>query len=69
MGIVEEEADECAYWIELLVEAKSVVREAALPLWKEAGELTAIAVASIKSAWQSARTHGSWERGVRNAED
>ena len=50
MGIVEEEADESLYWMELLVEA-NIVREKRLePLMKEAGELVAIAVASQNTA-------------------
>jgi four helix bundle protein len=50
MGLVEEEADETAFWLELLIES-GTVREAKLaPLLKEANELTAIMVASRKTA-------------------
>lgn len=58
MGIVEEEADESGYWLELNVPA---ARSAAL--LQESGELVAIAVASINTA-----RHGparSAERGTR----
>jgi four helix bundle protein len=50
MGIVEEEADESIYWMELLVEA-GIVKESLLqPLMQEANELLAITVASINTA-------------------
>jgi four helix bundle protein len=50
MAIVEEEADESSYWMELLVEA-GIVKESLLqPLLQEAGELVAITVASINTA-------------------
>ncbi len=50
MAIVEEEADECAYWIELLVESGQVDAHRASDLQAEANELTAIAAASRKTA-------------------
>ena len=50
MGIVEEEADECLYWMELLIEARIVGLKKLEPLMKEADELLAITVASIKTA-------------------
>ena len=53
MGIVEEEADESGYWIELLVDAGKVKAVKVSALMKEAGELTAIAVASINTARKS----------------
>jgi four helix bundle protein len=50
MGTVEEEADETAYWMELLIEA-GVVKPAQLKLLlQEANELVAITVASINTA-------------------
>ena len=55
MGIVEEEADESGYWIELLVDAGKVKAVKVSALLKEAGELTAIAVASINTARKSGR--------------
>ena len=53
MGIVEEEADESLYWMELLIEVgiKGNIKMEAL--MKEAGELLAITVASIKTARKS----------------
>ena len=50
MGIVEEEADESVYWMELLVEGKLVRAELLDELIGEANELVAIVVASIKTA-------------------
>lgn len=50
MGIVEEETDESLYWMELLVEAGIMESKKLEPLMKEANELLAITVASIKTA-------------------
>ncbi|MBS4099523.1 MAG: four helix bundle protein [Sulfuricella sp.] len=50
MGTVEEEADECLYWMELLAEAKLVQPEKLQPLMAEADELVAITVSSINTA-------------------
>ena len=50
MGIVEEECDECVYWMELLVESGIVQQNRVEDLMGEADELVAIVVASIKTA-------------------
>jgi hypothetical protein len=50
MGIVEEESDESLYWMELLIEAGIEVNIKMEALMREAGELLAITVASIKTA-------------------
>ena len=50
MGIVEEESDESLYWMELLIEAGIEVNTKMEALMREAGELLAITVASIKTA-------------------
>jgi len=50
MGIVEEEADEIAYWMELLVEASLVKQELLSKLLQEADEIVAMVVASIVTA-------------------
>ncbi|MFC1767283.1 four helix bundle protein [Candidatus Margulisiibacteriota bacterium] len=50
MGIVEEEADESLYWLELIVESGLAQRQVAAPLMKEIDEITAMVVASIKTA-------------------
>jgi len=50
LGIVIEEADESIYWLELIVEGGLMKEELVKPLLKEADEITAIMVASRKSA-------------------
>jgi four helix bundle protein len=46
MIIVEEEADESAYWLELLLESGMIPPEKTIALQREASELTAIFTAS-----------------------
>jgi four helix bundle protein len=50
MGIVEEECDECLYWMELLIESEIVKEKSLKKLMDEADQLLAIAVTSIKTA-------------------
>ena len=50
LGIVEEEADESVFWLEILGESGIAANDEARALWREAGELTAIAAASRKTA-------------------
>ena len=50
LGVVEEEADESAFWMELIIESGLMEKKLAEPLLKEAGELVAIMTASRKSA-------------------
>lgn len=50
MSIVEEEADEAMYWMELLVESNLVSQERVAALMDEANQLVAIIVSSIKTA-------------------
>jgi four helix bundle protein len=54
MGIVEEESDESAFWMDLPETTDRLDSKLASPLIKEAGELTAIAVASIRTARRNA---------------
>ncbi len=54
MGIVEEETDESAFWIEMLVDHGFVEKKVA-DLLDEANQLTAIWVASINTAKRSKR--------------
>lgn len=50
LGVVEEEADETLFWLEIALE-KALVDEAAVrPLLKEADEIVSIVVATIKTA-------------------
>lgn len=50
MGIVEEEADETLYWLELLLEAKLVTQNQVQYLVTESNEILAMVVSSIKTA-------------------
>ena len=50
MGIVEEEADETLFWLELLEESELVTAAKLTAIKEEANELIAITVASIKTA-------------------
>jgi four helix bundle protein len=50
MGIVEEEADETLYWMELLEESGITETSEVNFLMREATELLAMTVASIKTA-------------------
>ena len=50
MGIVEEEADESVFWMEMLVEANAIKQELLADLMDEANQLVAITVASINTA-------------------
>jgi len=49
LAIVEEEADESVYWMELLVEAKTVPESRITELIQETNEILAMTVASIKT--------------------
>jgi len=49
LGIVEEEADESAFWMEVIIEAGLLERTLVQPLLDEAEELVAIMVSSRKS--------------------
>jgi four helix bundle protein len=50
LGTVEEEADESLFWLELAVDSKLVTAQRVQALLKEADQLTAIFVASVKTA-------------------
>jgi len=50
MGIVEEEADETSYWIELSIDAELIRRERVTDLLQESDEIVSIVVSSIKTA-------------------
>lgn len=53
LGIVEQELDETALWLELLVESETVRQEKLDSLQGEADELIRIIVSSIKTAKQN----------------
>jgi four helix bundle protein len=49
LSIVEEEADECLYWLELLIETGEIPETQVRNLMKETNEILAMIVASIKT--------------------
>ena len=50
LGIVEEETDECCYWLELIIESKMIDKDKVQSLLDEANQITALIVASIRTA-------------------
>ncbi len=56
LGVVEEEADESAFWLELLIESGLMPSSRLAGLLNEANEITAIIVASRKTAAHLPRT-------------
>jgi four helix bundle protein len=50
MGIVEEEADETLYWLELLVDSGTTSKDSVIHLISEADEILAMVVSSINTA-------------------
>ena len=52
LKIVEEELDESMFWLEFVVSLASKLRPDVIPLYKEADELLAIIVSSIKTTRQ-----------------
>ncbi len=53
LGIVEEEADETLYWLELLIEAELVPEVRLSPLMQETNEIVAMMVSSLKTLRKS----------------
>jgi four helix bundle protein len=72
LGIVEEEADESIYWMELLTEGGLMKSNRLQPLMDEAEEILKITIAAIKTSAASekprriVRKVGSSEGGVRS---
>ena len=67
IGVTEEEADETALWLELILEDKLLPEKKIAPLFKEANELTAIMAASYISASRSKRDgSASQKSAIRN---
>jgi len=54
LGIVQEEADESVYWLELIIDTEILPEKRVAPLKQEAGELLAIIAQSIKTARSNA---------------
>ena len=53
MGIVEEEADECVYWLELIADSELLPVTRLQEILDEAKQIVAMTVASIKTARKS----------------
>lgn len=53
LGIVVEESDECCFWLEVTIESGILNHERVKVLLKEANEITAIMVSSVKTAVKS----------------
>lgn len=49
LKIVEEESDETAYWLEILVESRLVQQAQVSEIYKETNEIVAMTVSSIKT--------------------
>ena len=62
IGVVEEEADESAFWLELVLEHKLMQEILVRPLLKEADELTAIMAASRISASRNSKQSAITDR-------
>ncbi|MFN2509395.1 MAG: four helix bundle protein [Chthoniobacterales bacterium] len=59
IGVVEEEADETALWLELIIEDRLLKRDKVQPLLDEANELVAIMAATYKSAQRNNTSNGT----------
>lgn len=55
LGTVIEEADECEYWLELIMDGSLLPRDRVVPLHQEAHELAAIFVASVNTTRKNQR--------------
>ena len=66
IGVVEEEADESAFWIELIIKAKILREELVTPLLKEAQELSAIMAKSRISAARSLQRSDNRHSAIGN---
>jgi four helix bundle protein len=73
MGVVEEEGDESSFWLDLLIESGEKVPIAALnALKREADEIVAMVVSSIRTARARAKSKGrrsipNPQSSIRNA--
>ncbi len=67
LGVVEEEADETLYWLELLVESALVPSDRVIDRVSETSQILAMTVASIKTLKLKSNSRDSGNR-VRGAE-
>ena len=66
IGIVEEEADESAFWMELIIENELLKLHLVQPLLDEANELAKIMASSRKSASESLKTKLNGKSSIGN---
>ena len=60
LGVVEEEADESAFWLELIFETNLLSAAKVRPLLSEAGEIAAMMASSKQTAAKSQIANGKW---------
>jgi four helix bundle protein len=65
MGIVEEEADEILYWIEMLIDCGLVKQNRVKSLIDETNEIVSMVVSSIRTARANAARDGSSKSAIR----
>jgi len=65
MGIVEEEADEILYWIEMLIDCGLVKQKLVKSLLDETNEIVSIVVSSIRTARANGNRRGSSKSAIR----
>jgi four helix bundle protein len=65
LAIVEEEADETSYWLELLVEAQIIPAVRLKNLMSEVDEITAMIVSSIKTLRQKSKISNPKSNNLR----
>jgi four helix bundle protein len=66
IGIVEEEADESAFWMELIIEGKLLGEPLVGPLLNEANEIAKIMASSRKSASESLNRKANGKLAIGN---
>ena len=66
IGVVEEEADESAFWMELIIESELLKVGLVRPLLDEANELAKIMASSRKSASESLKTRPNGKSSIGN---
>ena len=64
MGIVEEEADEAQFWLDLLIARGAIDTDRAVTLREEASQIVAITVSSIRTARRTPRSNP--QSAIRN---
>ncbi len=66
LGVVEEEADETLYWLELLIEAGLIAKPKPAPLMKEVDGIIAMVAASIRTLRTGGGTIQNRQSGIQN---